>query len=57
MENNKSLLIRMPKELHRQMKIISAKTDCSLNKYVIKAFEEIIKSENIGGEKNEQNVR
>ena len=53
MENNKSLLIRMPKELHKQMKIISAKTDCSLNKYVIKAFEEIIKNENKGKEKDE----
>lgn len=38
----KSLIIRMSPELHKKMKIISVKNDCSLNEYVIRAFEKIV---------------
>lgn len=44
-KKTKSLIVRMSPELHKKMKLISVKNDCSLNEYVIKAFEEIVAKE------------
>lgn len=41
-QNTKSLLVRMSPELHKKMKLISVQTDCSLNDYVIKYFEQVV---------------
>ena len=41
----KTLLIRLSPELHKKMKLISVKNDCSLNEYVIKSFEKIVYEE------------
>ena len=41
-QKQKTLLIRMSPELHKKMKLISVKNECSLNEYVIKAFEKIV---------------
>ena len=44
-QKQKTLLIRMSPELHKKMKLISVKNECSLNEYVIKAFEKIVAKE------------
>lgn len=44
-KDTKTLLIRLSPELHKKMKLISVKNNCSLNEYVIKAFEKIVKDE------------
>lgn len=49
----KSLIIRMSPELHKKMKLISVKNECSLNEYVIKAFEKIVAKDE-KEKKNEQ---
>ena len=41
-KKKKSLIVRMSPELHKKMKLISVKNECSLNEYVIKAFEKIV---------------
>lgn len=38
----KSLIVRLSPELHKKMKLISVKNECSLNEYVIRAFEKIV---------------
>ena len=45
----KALLVRIPEELHRQVKIIAVKKGFSINDYVIKAFEELVKKEEKDG--------
>ena len=52
-KKTKTLLIRMSPELHKKMKLISVKNECSLNEYVIKAFEKIV-AENEEVKKNEE---
>lgn len=47
-EKQKTLLIRLSPELHKKMRLISVKNDCSLNQYVIEAFEKIIKENEMG---------
>lgn len=44
-KETKSFIIRLSPELHKKMKLISVKNNCSLNEYAIKAFEKIVKSE------------
>lgn len=44
-KETKTLLIRLSPELHKKMKLISVKNNCSLNEYVIKSFEKIVKEE------------
>ena len=44
-KKTKSLIVRMSPELHKKMKLISVKNECSLNEYVIKAFEKIVEKE------------
>lgn len=46
MKDTKTLLIRLPAELHKKMKLISVENECSLNEYVIKAFEKIVSDYN-----------
>lgn len=41
-QKTKALIVRMSPELHKKMKLISVKNECSLNDYVIKAFEKIV---------------
>ena len=41
-QKQKTLLIRMSPELHKKMRLISVKTECSLNQYVINAFKKIV---------------
>lgn len=45
LKKTKTLLIRLSPELHKKMKLISVQNDCSLNEYVIKAFEKIVKKD------------
>lgn len=44
-KKQKTLLIRMSPELHKKMRLISVKNECSLNQYVINAFNKIIAQE------------
>ena len=44
-EKQKTLLIRMSPELHKKMRLISVKNECSLNQYVINAFNKIVAQE------------
>ena len=47
MKDTKTLLIRLPAELHKKMKLISVKNECSLNEYVIKAFTKIVEKDEL----------
>lgn len=44
--NNKALLVRIPEELHKQVKIIAVKKGISLNDIVIKAFKDLVEKDN-----------
>lgn len=44
-KKTKSLIVRISPELHKKMKLISVKNECSLNEYVIKAFEKIVEDD------------
>lgn len=41
-EKNKTLLVRLDPELHKEMRHISIDTGISLNEYVIKSFKKIV---------------
>ena len=38
----KALIVRMSPDLHKKMKLISVKNECSMDDYVIKAFGKIV---------------
>ena len=44
-KNNKQILIRVSQDLHREMKILSAKTGKSINDYVVSYLEHLVKVE------------
>ena len=43
--NNKALLVRIPEELHKQVKLISVKKGISINDIVISAFRELVEKD------------
>ena len=51
MAKTKSLIVRLPPELHKKMKLISVQNERSMNDYVVKALEEIVKKEEKKGKK------
>lgn len=53
-QKQKTLLIRMSPDLHKKMRLISVKNECSLNQYVINAFKEIVAQDEKGIKKWEK---
>lgn len=41
-KNNKSILVRLDKDLHKRMRHLSIETGISVNEYVVKALKEIL---------------